>query len=154
MTPATLSYLAGAKSRAYGSANPAFGGTVTGFLNTDTLVSATSGTLSFASTATAASPVGSYAINGSGLIATNYVFAEAAGNASALTIMPVQMALDTSATTQVLTSFTVSTQLPLLNPVNTPVGASPLQLDLAAGGAAPATTAAAARPAAGRQSPD
>jgi filamentous hemagglutinin family protein len=124
VTPATLSYLASAVSRTYGSANPTFGGTVTGFLNTDTLVSATGGTLSFTSTATAASPVGSYTITGSGLSATNYVFVQAAGNASALTIMPVQMALDTSATTQVLTSFTVSTQLPLLNPVNTPVGAS------------------------------
>ncbi|MGD1084165.1 MAG: MBG domain-containing protein [Verrucomicrobiota bacterium] len=83
---ATLTYVAAAASRAYGSANPTFGGSVTGFVNGDTLASATRGTLEFTSAATAASPVGSYAINGSGLTAGNYTFAQAAGNATALTI--------------------------------------------------------------------
>jgi MBG domain (YGX type) len=44
----------------------------------------------FTSTATSLSNVGSYAINGSGLTANNgnYVFVQAAGNATALTITP------------------------------------------------------------------
>jgi hypothetical protein len=89
VTPATLFYSAASVSQAYGSANPAtFSGTVTGFLNTDTLASATSGTLSFTSAATAASPAGGYAINGSGLSATNYVFTQNTANATALTITP------------------------------------------------------------------
>lgn len=87
ITPATLTYAADTGvSRAYGAANPAFTGTVTGFLNGETLATATTGTLAFTSPATATSNVGHYAINGGGLLATNYVFTQAAGNASALTI--------------------------------------------------------------------
>jgi filamentous hemagglutinin family protein len=90
---ALLTYTANTANRAYGSANPAFSGTVTGFVNGDTLASATAGTLAFASPATAASNVGSYAINGSGLAANNgnYTFQQAAGNASALTIDPAAL---------------------------------------------------------------
>src|SRR5690242_14705110 len=79
ITPATLTYVATSVKRTYGSANPAFGGTVTGFVNGDTLASATSGTLSFTTSATASSNVGSYAIDGSGLTANNgnYVFVQA-----------------------------------------------------------------------------
>jgi type IV secretory pathway protease TraF len=80
-------------NRTYGSANPALGGTVTGFVNGDTLASATSGTLSFTTSATASSNVGSYAIDGSGLTANNgnYVFVQAANNATALKINPATL---------------------------------------------------------------
>jgi filamentous hemagglutinin family protein len=91
VTPATLFYAADAMSRIYGSANPALTGTVTGFVNGDTLAGATSGTLAFATNATAASPVGLYAINGAGLAANNYVFAQAAGNATALRVNPATL---------------------------------------------------------------
>jgi filamentous hemagglutinin family protein len=86
--PATLTYVATPANRAYGADNPVFSGDVTGFVNGDTLESATNGTLTFTSPATASSNVGSYAINGSGLTANNgnYVFVQAAGNATALTI--------------------------------------------------------------------
>ena len=85
---ATLTYTANAANRSYGAANPAFSGTITGFVNSETLAIATTGTLAFTSTATAASNVGIYAINGSGLTANNgnYTFVQAAGNVTALTI--------------------------------------------------------------------
>src|SRR5256712_702647 len=95
ITPATLTYVADAKSRAYGAANAAFTGTVTGFVNLETRTSATTGTLTFSSSATATSPVGSYAINGSGLTANNgnYTFVQAVGNATALTITQVTLTI-------------------------------------------------------------
>jgi hypothetical protein len=85
---ATLTYTANAASRAYGAANPPFSGTVTGFVDGQNQGSATTGTLTFTTTATAASPVGSYPINGSGLTANNgdYTFVQAASNATALTV--------------------------------------------------------------------
>jgi hypothetical protein len=88
ITPATLTYVADAASRVYGAANPAFTGSVTGFVNGEDQAGATTGTLSFDSSASTASSVGSYAINGSGLTANfgNYVFIQAAGNATALTV--------------------------------------------------------------------
>ena len=86
ITAATLTYTANTASRTYGATNPAFSGTVTGFVGTDTQANATTGTLTFTSPATSASNVGSYAINGSGLTASNYTFVQAAGNATALTI--------------------------------------------------------------------
>ena len=86
ITPATLTYTATAASRTYGTTNPAFSGTVTGFVGSDNRANATTGALTFTSPATSASGVGSYAINGSGLTASNYTFVQAAGNATALTI--------------------------------------------------------------------
>src|SRR5262249_48725346 len=72
--------------RVYGAANPAFSGTVIGFVNGEDLASATTGTPTFSSAATASSPVGDYAIDGSGLTTANYTFAQAAANATAVTI--------------------------------------------------------------------
>ena len=90
ITPAQLTYAANSANRSYGSSNPSFTGSVTGFVNSETLASATSGAASFTSPATATSNIGSYAINGSGLTATNgnYTFTQASGNATALTIDP------------------------------------------------------------------
>jgi uncharacterized repeat protein (TIGR03803 family) len=100
INPATLTYVAKAASQLYGSANTNFTGTVTGFVYGDTQSNATSGTLTFTSMTTAASPPGSYAINGSGLTASNYVFQQAADNATALTIIsttPTSLSLNLSA---------------------------------------------------------
>ncbi|MDP2136430.1 MAG: MBG domain-containing protein [Candidatus Didemnitutus sp.] len=93
ITPATLTYAANAANRLYGSANPGFSGTVTGFVNSETLTTATAGSLAFTSTATAANNIGGYAILGSGLTANNgnYVFAQAVGNATALSINPAPL---------------------------------------------------------------
>jgi trimeric autotransporter adhesin len=88
INPATLIYVATPVLRVVDTPNPPFAGTVTGFVNGETLASATAGTLVFASDATASSPAGLYAINGSGLTAKagNYVFVEAPDNATALAI--------------------------------------------------------------------
>ncbi len=88
VNPATLTYTATAASRTYGAGNPAFSGSVSGFVNGETLATATTGSASFTSAATTGSGVGSYAIDGSGLTANNgnYIFAQAAGNATALTV--------------------------------------------------------------------
>ncbi|WP_144007120.1 caspase family protein, partial [Pelomonas sp. KK5] len=68
------------------AAIPVLSGSVTGFVGGETQANATSGTLAFVTPATTASPAGSYAINGQGLTAQNYVFVQAAGNATALTL--------------------------------------------------------------------
>jgi filamentous hemagglutinin family protein len=108
ITPATLTYVANSTNRIYGSANPVLGGKVTGFVNGDTLATATTGTLDFTTTATQSSNVGSYAITGSGLSANNgnYIFVQAAGNASALTINPATL-------TYVATSGTIDQGAPI-----------------------------------------
>ncbi len=99
--PATLTYTAKAASRTYGFANPAFSGSLTGFVNSETQATATSGTLAFTSPATAASKVGSYTIDGSGLTANNdnYNFAQAAGNVTALTIDPATLTYTANSST-------------------------------------------------------
>jgi hypothetical protein len=91
ITPATLTYTAASASRPAGTDNPAFTGLVTGFVNNETLATATSGTALFTSPADAASAAGRYAIDGSGLTANhgNYVLMQAAGNTSALTVTAV-----------------------------------------------------------------
>jgi hypothetical protein len=86
--PAVLTYVADPARRFYGDSNPLFGGSVTGFVNGDTLASATTGTLMFESFATARSDAGVEGIYGSGLSANNgnYIFEQAVTNFSALTI--------------------------------------------------------------------
>ncbi|MGZ5932368.1 MAG: MBG domain-containing protein, partial [Rhizomicrobium sp.] len=89
INPATLTYVANAGSITVGSDIPTLTGTVTGFVNGDTLASATNGTPVFTTTATKSSPAGVYAIDGSGLSAVNYLFIQDPGNAMALTINDV-----------------------------------------------------------------
>jgi len=95
ITPATLTYAANPVSRVYGSLNPTLSGSVTGFVNGDTVASATTGVEAFTTLATASSNVGNYAIMGSGLTANygNYVFVQVPGNATALTITPATLTL-------------------------------------------------------------
>ncbi len=73
ITPATLTYDATAASQVYGNGNTGFSGTVTGFVDGQTLATATTGTAAFASTTSATTNVGSYAIDGAGLTADNGV---------------------------------------------------------------------------------
>ncbi|MCX6888323.1 MAG: YDG domain-containing protein, partial [Verrucomicrobia bacterium] len=93
VTPATLTVAATAASREYGAAAPAFAATVTGFKNGETLATATSGAFVFASDATAASGVGQYRVDVSGLTSTsgNYVFTQDLANATALTVTPATL---------------------------------------------------------------
>jgi filamentous hemagglutinin family protein len=93
ITPASLTVTANGASRIYGQANPALSGVVTGFVGSDTLANATTGSETYATAATATSNVGSYAITGSGLTANNgnYTFAFAAANATAFSITPAML---------------------------------------------------------------
>ena len=92
ITPATLNYVADSKTMVSGAELPAFTGSVTGVAATDTLGGITTGSAVFATTATKSSAAGSYAIDGSGLTltSTDYVLAQASGNATALSITSVQ----------------------------------------------------------------
>ena len=96
VNPATLTYSATAATSVYGSTPSVNAGTVNGFVNGDTQATATTGTILFSTTATANTNAGSYAINGSGLTSntSNYVFAQAAGNATALTISPFAVTIE------------------------------------------------------------
>jgi len=86
--PATLIYVADQVISQPGAIDPNFTGRVTGFVDGQDQASATSGTLQFTSPATTASPVGRYAIDGSGLTANNgdYIFIQSPFNSTALTI--------------------------------------------------------------------
>ncbi|TDV03999.1 YDG domain-containing protein [Paraburkholderia caballeronis] len=87
ITPATLTYTAAPTTQVAGATPFTLSGTVTGFVGGDTQAGATSGTLSW--TTAAGNQPGSYAVDGRGLSAQNYVFTQAASNATALTLMPV-----------------------------------------------------------------
>jgi subtilisin family serine protease len=84
VTPATLTVTADNASRAFGAANPAFSGTITGAVNGDTF------TETFSTTATLGSPVGSYAIvpGATGADLGNYTVSPVNGT---LTVTPVTL---------------------------------------------------------------
>src|SRR5262249_44517580 len=73
VTPTTLTVTANGASRVYGSANPVFSATLTGFVNGDT-ASVVSGAARLTSPATAGTGVGTYPINAAlgSLTAGNY----------------------------------------------------------------------------------
>lgn len=78
VTPALLLVTANPTNRVYGSANPAFTATITGFFTGDD-ESDLLGALAFTTLAETNSPVGQYTITPSGLSATNYNIAFADG---------------------------------------------------------------------------
>jgi len=95
VNPALLSIVADDASREYGFANPALTGTLSGYRNGDD-DSDISG-LTYASAAMVGSDVGTYAINGSGASATNYVFDY---NAGALTVNPAVLSVTANDTSR------------------------------------------------------
>ncbi|WP_257385625.1 kelch repeat-containing protein [Tahibacter caeni] len=105
ITPATLTYTATPATMPYGTTPAGLVGTVSGFVPGESQATATTGTLGFTTTATAASAPGQYPVTGGGLDANdgNYIFVQAAGNLVALTIeRAAQAALDLVATPDVL----------------------------------------------------
>jgi filamentous hemagglutinin family protein len=84
ITPAALQYVAASQVRPTGQAPVNLQGSVQGFVGGDSVATATEGTLVFSSPATATSPAGVYAVQGSGLTARNYVLSQAPGNLQAL----------------------------------------------------------------------
>jgi filamentous hemagglutinin family protein len=87
ITPATLTYVALSESTSSGTLVSGLSGAVSGFVTGDTLANSTSGAPAWTTSATALSAPGSYAIDGGGLTSGNYVFAQADGNATALTVV-------------------------------------------------------------------
>ncbi|WP_233828379.1 beta strand repeat-containing protein [Paraburkholderia sp. ZP32-5] len=105
ITPATLTYTAAPASGQSGRPLPDLSGTVSGFVGGDTLANSTSGTLTWTTSANSSSGAGSYAIDGAGLTAANYVFTDAPGNAGALTITAAPLNTLPNILASVQTSF-------------------------------------------------
>jgi sugar lactone lactonase YvrE len=97
VTPAPLAITAYNASRAYGTANPAFSATDSGFVNGDTAASL-SGTLVCNTAATASSPVGSYPISCSGVSSSNYAITFAPGT---LAVTPAALTITANSATRV-----------------------------------------------------
>jgi filamentous hemagglutinin family protein len=87
VTPATLTYRADTAHFQAGQMPGDLSGAVTGLVGGDTLADATEGALTWQTPATASSPAGLYAIDGSGLSALNYLFEQAPENATALQVI-------------------------------------------------------------------
>jgi gliding motility-associated-like protein len=109
VSKATLTYTANAISKVYGAALPALAGTVTGLVNSETIATATTGSITWITTATTNSSVGSYSVNGSGLSAANYNFIQAASNASALTVTPKTLTVSATGNNKVYDGTTTAT---------------------------------------------
>jgi hypothetical protein len=87
ITAASLTYIATSASFTAGQTPSGLTGAIVGFMAGDTQFNATTGSLAWTTTAGASSEPGRYAIDGSGLTATNYVFVDAAADATALTLL-------------------------------------------------------------------
>ena len=92
ITPATLTYTAAAASFTAGKTPSGLSGTLTGFVAGETQLTATSGSLTWVTSAGADSAPGRYAIDGNGLTATNYEFVDAPADATALTLLTATVA--------------------------------------------------------------
>jgi hypothetical protein len=117
ITPATLTLTATPATAAQNAVFPTFTGSVSGFVGGDSQQSATTGALVWSTPASPTSPAGVYAINGGGLVAANYRFVQAPGNASALNLTPAPSRtppLASTATQTLLTTAAVSTSLPVV----------------------------------------
>lgn len=112
-----LTYTSDAASFRTGTPLTGLTGKLSGFVNQETQSTATTGTLAWVTPATSASGGGSYAINGSGLLANNYSFSQAEGNAAALTLTQTTSFVPVLSTTPLLidTSFKPKAMLTLPN---------------------------------------
>ena len=88
ITPATLTYTGTPiiLDLPYGQEPTGFTGVVTGLAGSDTLANSTTGSVVWSTNANIASGPGQYSIDGDGLSASNYVFTQAVGNTTALTL--------------------------------------------------------------------
>jgi hypothetical protein len=120
VTPATLTYRANAASFFNGQTPTGLSGTITGWMGSDTLDSATCGCIGWTTSALSSSYPGYYDITGGGLTASDYVFVQAAGNATALTLNPARLPDEVSAVTTQVTGT-----LPTLKAESGIGGASP-----------------------------
>jgi hypothetical protein len=88
ISQAQLTYAANSASFLNGQTPSGLTGSISGFVANDTLGNATTGILSWVTTAGSASQPGLYAIEGAGLSAVNYSFTQDFNNAAALTLNP------------------------------------------------------------------
>lgn len=95
--PAPLSIAANNTNKIYGAELPSFAATYTGFVNGDS-VGSLSAPESLSTTATAASPIGTYAITASGATASNYAITHVSG---ALTVTPAALTITANDTNKV-----------------------------------------------------
>ena len=89
VAPAPVAVTANNASRAYGTANPSFAVSYSGFVNGDTATCLTTPPV-VTTTATAASSVGTYAITASGAASANYTFTYVNGT---LTVTPATLTI-------------------------------------------------------------
>jgi hypothetical protein len=94
VNPVPLSITANNKARVYGTPNPSLDVSYSGFVLSDSPSTSLTGTLSCATTATVASPVGTYPIACGGLSAVNYALTWVPGT---LTVGPVSTTLGLTA---------------------------------------------------------
>ncbi|OOQ57316.1 MBG domain-containing protein [Mucilaginibacter pedocola] len=87
--PATLTITAASPARVYGDANPALTVTYTGFKNSETAASLTKQP-TVSTTATIASPAGTYPVTASGAVSANYTISYVAGT---LTVTPAALTI-------------------------------------------------------------
>ncbi|MDR3733991.1 MAG: MBG domain-containing protein [Acidobacteriaceae bacterium] len=115
VTPSTLNITPANASRAYGAANPSFTGVVTGLHNSDVV------TVTYSSTATATSAVGTYPITAviSGTASANYTAQVTAGT------LTVSQAGTSVALTPALTQTNVNTSLLLTAAISPLTSGSP-----------------------------
>jgi hypothetical protein len=146
ITPATLTYDSTPVTVAEGSPLPTFTGAVLGFKRSDTLASATTGTLLFTSSVPNSSAVGVFAIDGQGLAANmgNYVFVQDSANATALLISPAPARQSEisglgGAITSALQDVNFCSQVGKAHACQTLVTATPTQQEQLAPGAQSAT---------------
>jgi hypothetical protein len=98
ITPATLTEIATPASVSSGQ-TPTLNGSVSGLVQGDTLGNATDGTLVWSTNAPLHAAQGSYAIDGAGLTAENYLVSQSPGNASALSVTAAASVPSTPPTT-------------------------------------------------------
>ena len=110
ISKAQLSYTAAPANFLNGQTPNDLSGTVNGFAAGDTLTNSTSDHLAWTTPANASSKPGSYAIEGNGLLASNYSFSQAAPNSTALTLAPATPPTPVLNATTQLASISVSPQ--------------------------------------------
>ncbi|MBT2560854.1 cadherin-like beta sandwich domain-containing protein, partial [Pedobacter sp. ISL-68] len=109
VSKATLTYTSSGIGKIYGAGVPVLTGTVTGFVNSEAIATATTGTINWSTSATISSAVGSYNVNGGGLSAANYNFVQAAANASALTVTPKPLTVSATGNNKLYDGTTTAT---------------------------------------------
>jgi hypothetical protein len=107
VNPAALTVTADNQTKAYGAANPTLTVSYSGFVNGDTAASLTTPP-TVSTTATTASPVGTYPITASGAVSANYTISYVSGTLTITAVSQGPVAVNDSYTTTQSTALTVA----------------------------------------------